>query len=51
MKKVITPKILTPESQRHAWRGTWSRPMKIDEKSIHPFTLARMTDHNVRGVD
>ena len=25
--------------------------MKIDENSMDPFTVARMTDHNVRGVD
>jgi hypothetical protein len=35
----------------HAWRGSWNRPMGIDERSHHPFTIARMTDHNVRGVD
>jgi hypothetical protein len=33
----------------HAWRGSWNRPMNIDEDSHHPFTVARMTDHNVRG--
>jgi hypothetical protein len=36
---------------RHAWRGTWNRPMKIDEDSLDPLTVARMTDHNVRGGD
>lgn len=35
----------------HAWRGTWNRPMLIDENTQHPFTIARMTDHNVRGSD
>lgn len=35
----------------HAWRGTWNRPMNIDENSQHALTIARMTDHNVRGVD
>jgi hypothetical protein len=35
----------------HAWKGTWNRPMKIDEDSLNPFTVARMTDHNVRGSD
>lgn len=35
----------------HAWRGTWDRPVKIDEKTQHPFTIARMTDHNVKGTD
>jgi hypothetical protein len=23
----------------------------MDEASLHPFTVARMTDHNVRGPD
>ena len=35
----------------HAWKGAWNRPMKIDERGLHPFTIARMTDHNVRGPD
>jgi hypothetical protein len=35
----------------HAWRGAWNRPMKIDEDSLDAFTVARMTDHNVRGPD
>lgn len=35
----------------HAWRGTWNRPMYIDEDSMDAFTVARMTDHNVRGTD
>lgn len=35
----------------HAWKGVWNRPMKIDEDSLSPFTVARMTDHNVRGSD
>jgi hypothetical protein len=35
----------------HAWRGTWNRPVNVDEDSLHPFTVARMTDHNVRGID
>ena len=35
----------------HAWKGVWNRPMKIDEDSLDPFTVARMTDHNVRGSD
>ena len=25
--------------------------MHIDENGLHPFTVARMTDHNVRGMD
>ena len=39
------------KKQSHAWEGTWSRPMKISEKGLHPFTIARMTDHNVTGGD
>ncbi len=35
----------------HSWTGTWTRPVKIDEKSFDPLTVARMTDHNVRGGD
>jgi hypothetical protein len=35
----------------HAWHGTWNRPMQIDEDSLDPFTVARMTDHNVRATD
>jgi hypothetical protein len=35
----------------HEWRGTWKRPVRVDEKTQHPFTLARMTDHNVKGRD
>lgn len=38
-------------NQKHAWKGAWNRPMKLDEDSLHPFTVARMTDHNVRGND
>jgi hypothetical protein len=37
--------------QPHEWRGAWNRPMKISELGQHPFTVARMTDHNVRGRD
>ena len=32
-----------------AWQGTWSRPVKVDAASYDPLTIARMTDHNVRG--
>lgn len=39
------------ENHSHAWRGTWDRPVHIDEDQAHPFTIARMTDHNVRGHD
>lgn len=35
----------------HAWHGVWDRPVKVDEDSLHPFTVARMTDHNVKGRD
>lgn len=35
----------------HAWKGTWERPVKVDEDSFDPLTVARMTDHNVRGSD
>ncbi len=35
----------------HAWRGSWDRPMLIDENALHPFTVARMTNHSVRGID
>jgi hypothetical protein len=31
------------------WRGTWYRPVRLDEDSHDPLTVARMTDHNVRG--
>jgi hypothetical protein len=42
-----------PESKNtsHAWRGTWDRPLFVDENTRHPFTIARMTDHNVKGRD
>jgi hypothetical protein len=36
-------------NHNHAWIGSWNRPMLIDEDKVHPFTVARMTDHNVRG--
>jgi len=35
----------------HAWRGTWERPLHVDEDDFDPLTIARMTDHNVRGTD
>lgn len=45
----------TTENQQpnhdHAWKGTWDRPVNIDEASLDPLTVARMTDHNVRGSD
>lgn len=51
-EKKPEPKQATEAKNRsHAWRGTWDRPMKIDEDSLDPFTAARMTDHNVRGSD
>jgi hypothetical protein len=39
------------QNHSHEWHGTWSRPMHIDEDSLDPLTVARMTDHNVRGID
>lgn len=39
------------ENHAHAWKGTWDRPVKVDEDSFDPLTIARMTDHNVRGED
>lgn len=39
------------QNHAHAWRGAWDRPMLMDEDSMHPFDVARMTDHNVRGND
>lgn len=38
-------------NHRHEWRGSWNRPIKIDEDDFDAFTIARMTDHNVRGLD
>ncbi|MCM2321846.1 MAG: hypothetical protein NDJ90_01130 [Oligoflexia bacterium] len=38
-----------PPTGGHAWKGTWERPLNVDEKSVDPLTVARMTDHNVRG--
>jgi hypothetical protein len=40
-----------PEDHSHEWHETWNRPMHIDERGQHPFTVARMTDHNVKGRD
>jgi len=34
-----------------SWRGAWNRPVEIDPKTEHPLTIARMTNHNVRGCD
>lgn len=48
--KEKTTKAYKP-NHSHAWRGSWNRPMLVDENSLHPFTVARMTDHNVRGID
>lgn len=42
---------MKPPNHSHAWRGAWNRPMHVDENELHPFTVARMTDHNVRGLD
>jgi hypothetical protein len=41
----------TQPDHSHEWKRTWSRPVKIDERREHPFTIARMTDHNVKGRD
>ncbi len=30
--------------------GTWDHPVDIDPESYDPLTIARMTDHNVRGI-
>ena len=38
------------EKTRKKW-GSYERPMHIDPDSLDPFTVARMTDHNVRGVE
>jgi hypothetical protein len=38
-------------NHEHAWKGSFNRPMKVDENSLDKLTVARMTDHNVRGVD
>ena len=37
-------------SENKAFKGSWERPVKIDQESTDPLTLARMTDHNVRGM-
>ncbi|OQW46211.1 MAG: hypothetical protein A4S09_16585 [Proteobacteria bacterium SG_bin7] len=49
-KKNQTTKTYEP-NYSHAWRGSWDRPMLVDENTLHPFTVARMTNHNVRGTD
>jgi hypothetical protein len=35
--------------REHEWQGSWNRPVKVDEGSYDALTIARMTDHNVRG--
>ena len=35
----------------HEWQGSWRRPMHVDEDSFDRLTVARMTDHNVRGTN
>lgn len=47
----VLPEHSESENHSHAWRGTWERPVNVDETYQHPFTIARMTDHNVRGSD
>lgn len=39
------------DNHSHAWRGVWNRPMYMDEDRMHPFNVARMTNHNVKGRD
>ena len=36
-------------AHEHAWKGSWDRPVEVDEESLDALTVARMTDHNVRG--
>jgi hypothetical protein len=38
-------------NSKKSWRGSWDRPVSIDEQSYDALTIARMTDHNVRGND
>ncbi len=45
------PKKADRPKQPHAWRGVWNRPLKVDEDSLDALTVARMTNHNVRGSD
>jgi hypothetical protein len=51
IKENKTNRPCTPEDHSHEWRGIWKRPMRVDERGLHPFTVARMTDHNVKGRD
>ncbi len=45
-----------PEHHEHKGKdvewssGTWDHPVDIDPESYDPLTIARMTDHNVRGI-
>jgi hypothetical protein len=49
--KIVKAKFKEVANDSKAWKGTWDRPVLIDEKAAHPFTVARMTDHNVKGRD
>lgn len=51
MKKINKSSKSYEPNHSHAWRGSWNRPMYLDENALHPFTVARMTDHNVKGSD
>jgi hypothetical protein len=44
-------RLTNDQSGKSGWSGTWERPVKVDESSYDPLTIARMTDHNVRGRD
>jgi hypothetical protein len=50
-KENAEPHPVGTAASEHAWKGTWERPMKINPEGLDPFTIARMTDHNVRGTD
>jgi len=47
----LQPGPVCSEDHSHEWKGVWNRPMHMDERGLHPFTIARMTDHNVKGKD
>ncbi len=51
MNAANKPNEVYKPNHSHAWRGTWNRPMLIDEDSLDPLTVARMTNHNVKGLD
>ncbi len=39
------------DNNKKEFKGSWERPVKVDKESMDPLTLARMTDHNVRGMN